>query len=59
MVKKKINLVDIGCGGGHFLKALEKKNISAYGFEPSYSLSKLGNKKLPEKDSYPKMTVFV
>ncbi len=46
VIKKKISLVDIGCGGGHFLKALETQKISAIGFEPSKILSNLGNKKL-------------
>ena len=44
VVKKKITLLDFGAGGGHFLKALEIKNIKAYGIEPSKSLVALGNK---------------
>ena len=46
IIKKKINLIDIGSGGGHFLKALEVKKIPARGFEPNKSLVKLGSKKL-------------
>ncbi len=46
VIKSKINLVDVGCGAGHLLKALENKRINAYGLEPSRSLSILGNKKL-------------
>ena len=46
IIKKKINLLDIGSGGGHFLKALEIKKINAQGFEPSKVLCDLGNIKL-------------
>ena len=46
VIKKNIKVMDIGCGGGHFLKALEKKNIKAIGYETSKILSSLGNKKL-------------
>ena len=46
VVKSKINLLDIGSGGGHFLKALELKKVKAIGFEPNKSLVELGNKKL-------------
>jgi len=44
VVKKKFTLLDFGAGGGHFLKALEIKNIKAYGIEPNKSLVTLGNK---------------
>ena len=43
VLKKKISLLDIGSGGGHFLKALENTKISAYGVEPNKKLVKLGN----------------
>ena len=46
VLKKSIKLIDVGCGGGHFLKALELQKINAIGFEPSKVLSSLGNKKL-------------
>ena len=46
VIKKKINLIEIGSGGGHFLKALEKKNICAIGHEPNKTLCDLGNSKL-------------
>ena len=46
VIKKKINLIDLGCGAGHFVKALEKKGISAIGYDTSVDLCKLGNKKL-------------
>ena len=46
VIKKKINLLDLGCGAGHFVKALEQKGISATGYDASVLLCKLGNKKL-------------
>ena len=46
VIKSKIILLDIGSGGGHFLRALEIKNIKATGYEPNKSLVNLGNKKL-------------
>jgi len=46
VIKKKIKLIDLGCGGGHFLKALEIKKVSARGYETSKQLCDLGNKKL-------------
>jgi len=46
VIKNKINLIDIGCGGGHFVKALEIEKIKATGFEVSKSLVNLGNSKL-------------
>ena len=32
----KINVLDYGSGGGHFLSALEKKGYNAFGFEPFF-----------------------
>jgi 2-polyprenyl-3-methyl-5-hydroxy-6-metoxy-1,4-benzoquinol methylase len=46
VIKSKINLIDIGCGGGHFIKALEDKNINATGYEVSKKLCDLGKTKL-------------
>ena len=46
VLKKKINLIDFGSGGGHFLKALELKKINAVGFETNATLMKLAKKKL-------------
>ena len=43
---KKYSITDIGCGAGHFLKALEEKKIEAIGYEPSQTLVKVGKKKL-------------
>ena len=44
-IKEKINLLDIGAGGGHFLKALEMQNIKATGIESNINLTNLGAKK--------------
>ena len=44
--KKKYSVTDIGCGAGHFLKALENKKIDAVGYEPSEILVEVGKKKL-------------
>ena len=41
---KKIKLIEIGSGGGHFLKALELEKINAIGYEPNKSLVNLGKK---------------
>jgi len=53
VIKKKINLIDLGCGAGHFVKALEVKRISATGYDTSADLCKLGNKKLNKNKIYP------
>ena len=53
VIKKKINLLDLGCGAGHFVKALEQKGISATGYDTSEVLCKLGNKKLKKNKIYP------
>ena len=42
-------MLDLGCGAGHFVKALEQKGISAIGYDTSAVLCKLGNKKLKKK----------
>ena len=46
VLKRKIRILDIGSGGGHFLKALELKKINGVGLEPNRILTELGNKKL-------------
>jgi 2-polyprenyl-3-methyl-5-hydroxy-6-metoxy-1,4-benzoquinol methylase len=51
-IVKKINLIDLGCGAGHFLKALEYEGISATGYDTSVELCKLGNKKLKKNKIY-------
>ncbi len=52
VLKKRINLIDLGCGAGHFVKALEVKGISATGYDTSTTLCKLGNKKLNKNKIY-------
>lgn len=46
IIKKKINIIEIGSGGGHLLKACETMGIPATGFETNRSLIDLGNKYL-------------
>jgi|TARA_B100001964_G_scaffold136595_1_gene150765 2-polyprenyl-3-methyl-5-hydroxy-6-metoxy-1,4-benzoquinol methylase len=46
VIKKKINLIDIGSGAGHFIRALELLKIQAKGYEPNKSLTNLANSKL-------------
>ena len=46
VIKKKFRLMDMGCGGGHFIKALENKKIYATGYDTSKELCKLGNLKV-------------
>ena len=45
-------MLDLGCGAGHFVKALEQKGISATGYDTSVVLCKLGNKKLKKNKIY-------
>jgi len=52
IIKKKINIIDIGSGGGHFLRACEIKKILAEGYEPNKQLVKLGKKKLKKNQIY-------
>ncbi len=44
IIKKKIKVLDLGCGSGHFVKALELKKIESIGYDPNLDLVKLGNK---------------
>ena len=46
ILKKNINLIDLGSGGGHFLKALETEKIKGVGFETNEILINLAKKKL-------------
>jgi len=46
VIKKKINLIDIGSGAGFFIRALELQKIQAKGYEPNKSLVSAGNSKL-------------
>jgi SAM-dependent methyltransferase len=52
VIKQNIKLMDIGCGGGHFLKALEMKRIEAIGHETSSALCNLGKEKLKKNKIY-------
>jgi hypothetical protein len=51
-IKKKISIIDIGSGGGHFLRACEIKKILAEGYEPNKQLVRLGKKKLKKNQIY-------
>lgn len=42
VIKQKINVLDVGAGAGHFLKALENHNIFATGIEPNEFLRDIG-----------------
>ena len=42
----KFSIIDIGCGGGHFVKACLEKKINVIGVEPNLSLVELGVEKL-------------
>jgi 2-polyprenyl-3-methyl-5-hydroxy-6-metoxy-1,4-benzoquinol methylase len=53
VIKGKIKVIDLGCGAGHFVKALEKKKISAIGYDTSKLLCKLGNQKLKKNKILP------
>jgi 2-polyprenyl-3-methyl-5-hydroxy-6-metoxy-1,4-benzoquinol methylase len=46
VLKKNLNIIDVGAGAGHFAKALEILNINCIGIEPSKYLASLGNSKL-------------
>ncbi len=46
VIKKKFRLMDIGCGAGHFIKALENRKIFATGYDTSKDLCELGKKKI-------------
>ncbi|MDC1124549.1 class I SAM-dependent methyltransferase [Pelagibacteraceae bacterium] len=50
VIRNKINLIDLGCGAGHFVKALETSKINATGYEVSDYLVKLGNSKLKKNN---------
>lgn len=46
IVKGKKEILELGSGAGHFLKACELNNIKAEGFDVNPSMIKLGNKML-------------
>ena len=52
VIKKKIQILDFGCGAGHFLKALEMNRISGTGFDMSPALIKLGKKILKKNELF-------
>lgn len=41
-----LSVADIGCGGGHFVKACEIRGVSARGYDPNATLIALGSQKL-------------
>lgn len=41
-----LSVLDVGCGGGHFIKACDEKNVEAWGVEANLKLVTFGNKKL-------------
>ena len=51
-IKEKINVLDIGCGAGHFVKACELQNIKAIGVDPNKDLIVKGNKNLTKNKIY-------
>ena len=46
ILKTNINVLDLGAGAGHFLKALEIKKIKAKGYDTNQDLVSLGKNKL-------------
>lgn len=54
VIKKKIDVLDIGCGSGHFVKALELKKINSTGYDPNLQLIQLGGKFLDKNKIFNK-----
>ena len=54
VLKKKINILDIGPGAGHFLKALENHKINAIGIEPNKLMCKIGKNYLKKNKLFNK-----
>ncbi len=46
VINHNYDLTDIGCGGGHFVKACELRNINARGVDPNETLVELGSQKI-------------
>lgn len=46
VIKQKLKIFDLGCGGGHFLKALEISGINGRGYDTSENLIFQAKKKL-------------
>ena len=52
VINKPLNILDYGCGAGHFVYALELKKYKAYGFEINENVKKLVPKKIKKKIFY-------
>ena len=52
VIKNKFSILELGSGGGHFLKACEKNSIIAEGYEVNKNLVKLGKKNLKKNFIY-------
>lgn len=45
-VGPNFSVLDVGCGGGHFVKACEELKIAARGIDPNSSLVEIGSEKM-------------
>ena len=52
ILKKKIKLLDVGCGSGYFLKACENNNIQAKGIDVNKIMIDLANKNLKKNKAF-------
>lgn len=52
VIKNKFNILELGSGAGHFLKACEKKNIYAEGYEVNNQLIKIAKQNLKKNLIY-------
>ena len=52
VIGKNFNIIDIGSGAGHFLKACEISKINAIGHEPNSTLIKLAKRQLKKNFIY-------
>ena len=52
VIGNKFNLIDIGSGVGHFLKACEINGIKASGYEPNLTMINLAKKKLSKNSIF-------
>ena len=50
--KTQFNVTDLGCGGGHFVKACELRGINAKGFDTNKQLIDLGNEILEQNQIF-------
>ena len=44
VIKKNFSLIELGCGAGHFIKACEKQNINAKGYDVNKKLIAIAKK---------------